>query len=77
MMQTFEAQVVDDTHLKLLQPIQLPRRTRVVIAVMQPDDDERETWLQASLGQLSRAYGEQEPEYSRELVKRPNPEFAA
>jgi hypothetical protein len=77
MMQTFEAQVVDDTHLKLLQPIQLPRRTRVVIAVMQSDDDERETWLQASLGQLSRAYGEQEPEYSRELVKRPNPEFAA
>ena len=77
MMQTFEAQVVDDTHLKLLQPIQLPKRTRVVIAVMQSDDDERETWLQASLGQLSRAYGEQEPEYSRELVKRPNPEFAA
>jgi hypothetical protein len=49
----------------------------VVIAVMQPDDDERETWLQASLGQLGRAYGEQEPEYSRELVTQPNPEFAA
>jgi hypothetical protein len=76
MMQTLEAQVVDGTHLRLLQPIQLPRQTRVVIAVMQPDDDERETWLQASLGQLGRAYGEQEPEYSRELVTQPNPEFA-
>ena len=75
-MQTLEAQVVDDTHLRLLQPIQLPRRSRVVIAVMQPDDDERETWLQVSRGQLARAYGEQEPEYSRELVKWPNPEFA-
>jgi len=77
MMQTLLAQVVDDTHLKLLQPIQLPRQTRVVIAVIESDDGERETWLQASLGQLSRAYGEQEPEYSLELVKQPNPEFAA
>jgi hypothetical protein len=77
MMQTLEAQVVDDTHLRLLQPIQLPSETRVIITVMRPDDDERETWLQASLSQLSRAYGDDEPEYSLELVKQPNPEFAA
>ena len=76
-MQTLEAQVVDNTHLKLLQPIQLPRRTRIVIAVMQPNDDEHEVWLQTSAGQLSRAYGDEEPEYSLELVKRSNPEFAA
>ena len=68
-MQTLEAQVVDNTHLKLLQPIQLPKRTRVIITVMQPGDDERESWLQASAGQLSRAYGDDEPEYSLELVK--------
>ena len=77
MMQTLEAQVVDNTHLKLLQPIQLPKRTRVIITVMQPGDDEREAWLQASVGQLSRAYGDDEPEYSLELVKQPNSEFAA
>jgi len=77
MMQTFEAQVVDDTHLKLLQPIQLPKRTRVIITVMQLGDDERDARLQATAGQLSRAYGEDEPEYSLELVKQPNSEFAA
>jgi len=77
MMQTLEAQVVDNTHLKLLQPIQLPKRTRVIITVMQPGDDEREAWLQASAGQLNRAYGDDEPEYSLELVKQPNSEFAA
>jgi hypothetical protein len=77
MMQTLEAQVVDNTHLKLLQPIQLPKRTRVIITVMQPGDDEREAWLQVSAGQLSRAYGDDEPEYSLELVKQPNSEFAA
>ena len=76
-MQTLEAQVVDNTHLKLLQPIQLPKRTRVIITVMQPGDDEREAWLQASADQLSRAYGDDEPEYSLELVKQPNSEFAA
>ncbi len=40
-MQTIEAQVIDKTHLRLLQPIQLPRQSRVIIAVMQPDDNER------------------------------------
>jgi len=74
-MQKIEAQVIDNTHLRLLQPIQLPRLTRVIIAVMQPDGDEREAWLQASASQLSRAYGDDEPEYSPELIKQPNPEF--
>ena len=48
-----------------------------MITVMQSDDDEREAWLQASAGQLGRAYGDDEPEYSLELVKQPNSEFAA
>ncbi len=74
-MQTIEAQVIDDTHLRLLQPIQLPRHTRVIVAVVQPDD-EREAWLRASADWLSQAYGDDEPEYPLELVKQPNPEFA-
>jgi len=76
-MRTLLAQVVDDTHLRLLQPIQLPKQTRVVIAVIESDDDEREGWLQASLVQLSRAYGDKEPEYERELIKQPNLEYVA
>ena len=49
-MQTLEAQVLDDTHLRLFPPVQLPKRNRVVIAMMQPDDDERGD-LAASLAQ--------------------------
>ena len=71
-MQMIEAQVMDDTHLRLLRPVQLPRLTRVIIAVIQPDGDEREAWLQASVGQLNRAYGDDEPEYSAERIKQPN-----
>ena len=74
-MQMIEAQVMDDTHLRLLQPVQLPRLARVIIAVIQPGSDEREAWLQASAGQLNRAYGDDEPEYPAEQVKQPNPEF--
>ncbi len=77
MMQTLEAQVVDDTHLKLLHPLQLPKQTRVIIALLQPVDDERAAWLQTSASQLSRAYGEDEPDYPAELVKEPNPEYIA
>jgi len=40
-------------------------------------EEHREAWLQASAGQLNRAYGDDEPEYSLELVKQPNSEFAA
>jgi hypothetical protein len=47
-MQTVEAQVIDPTLLRLLQPIQLPKLTRVVIAVLPSESDERAAWLQAS-----------------------------
>ncbi len=74
-MQTVEAQVIDPTLLRLLQPIQLPKLTRVVIAVLPSESDERAAWLQASADWLSQAYGDDEPEYTPELVKKPNPEF--
>jgi len=74
-MQTVEAQVIDPTLLRLLQPIQLPKLTRVVIAVLPSEGDERAAWLQASADWLSQAYGDDEPEYAPELVKKPNPEF--
>ena len=74
-MQTIEAQVIDHTLLRLLQPIQLPRLTRVMIVVLSSESDERAAWLQASAGWLNHAYGDDEPEYSPELIKKPNPEF--
>jgi hypothetical protein len=75
MMKTIEAQVIDDTHLRLLQPIQLPKLTRVRIVVSSAEDDERTAWLRASADGLSRAYGDDEPEYPAGLIKEPNPDF--
>ncbi len=36
---------------------------------------EREDWRQLALHSLERAYGDDEPEYSSELIKDPNPEY--
>ena len=75
-MKTIDAQVIDSTHLRLLQPIQLPKRTRVTIVVAPLESGEREAWLQASASGLNLAYGDGEPEYPTELIKELNPEFA-
>lgn len=36
---------------------------------------DREDWLRLSALGLERAYGEDEPEYSLDLIKKPNPEY--
>ena len=63
MIKTIEAQVIDDTHLRLLQPILLPKLTRIRIVVSPSEDDEHAVWLHASADGLKRAYGNDEPEY--------------
>ncbi len=74
-MQTIEAQVIDSTLLRLLQPIQLPRLSRVTIAVVPSEGNEQAAWLHASTDWLSQAYGNDEPDYSLDLIQKPNPEF--
>jgi hypothetical protein len=74
-MKTIEAQVIDHTHLRLLQPIQMPKHARVMVTVLPLEGDERATWLQASADYLNSAYGEDEPEYSLAMIKENNPEY--
>ena len=74
---TIEAQVIDDTHLRLLQPIRLPRNSRIRIVVSPLGDDERAAWLRASAQGLNRAYADDEPEYPANLIREPNPDYVA
>lgn len=37
--------------------------------------DERDDWVRLSLQCLARAYGDDEPEYSRDQIKEANPEY--
>lgn len=40
-----------------------------------PPDSEREDWLLLAQQSLERAYGDDEPEYSPNLIREPNPEY--
>jgi len=72
-----EARVMDPTHLELTQPIDMPPGGKVVVSVLDlaQGDREREEWLAFSLGTITSAYGDSEPEYTVGMIKEPNPEY--
>ena len=76
-MQMIESQVIDATHLELFQPIQIPPLSRIVVAVMASEDllDEREAWFRFAAEHFQMAYGEDEPEYTLDMIREPNPEY--
>ena len=53
----------DGERVQLDEPFQLDPNARLLVVVL-PPDDERETWSRLSASQLSRAYGNDEPEYT-------------
>ncbi len=75
-MRIIEAQVLDATHLELTRPIQVPRGSKILISITAPESDkEHKEWVEMSLQYLQSAYGPDEPDYSLERIKIPNPEF--
>lgn len=76
-MEFVEAKVIDGSHLKLLQRINVPAGSRVMVSVAPIDDaaDENEGWPRIAVEGLAAAYGEAEPEYSVQLIRQHNPEL--
>jgi hypothetical protein len=61
-----EAEIKDATHLELRQPLTLPPGRRVFVEIVEDDlDTERTEFLAASAALLERAYGSDEPDYSK------------
>ena len=71
-----EAQVIDSRHLKLKRPIKIAPGSTVIITIEAAEGvaEEQEWYLVSSQG-LAEAYDENEPDYSLEMVKIPNPEY--
>lgn len=71
------ARVGDATHLELAEPIATHQREQVLVSVAELGDEdmERAAWLSLFSGSLGAAYGEAEPNYARNLVREPNPEY--
>jgi hypothetical protein len=53
----------DGEKVQFDEPCQLAPNARLVVVVL-PPDDERQAWSRFSAGQLAKAYGDNEPEYS-------------
>lgn len=71
-----EAQVIDSRHIKLKKPINIAPGSTVIIAIEPARSvaEEQEWYLLSSQG-LAEAYGPDEPEYSLENIKDPNPDY--
>ncbi len=66
----------DGNQILLDEPFELEPNVELIITVLpKPSDEEREDWAQLSLESLARAYGDDEPEYSLDLIKEANPEY--
>ena len=78
MQHSVEAQVIDSRHLKLKKPIKIAPGSTVLITI-EPDEGvtEEQEWYLLSSQSLEEAYGEDEPDYSLDRIKVPNPEFQA
>jgi len=71
-----EAQAIDSRHLKLKKPIKIAPGSTVMITIEPAEGvaEEQEWYLLSSQG-LEEAYSENEPDYSLERIKIPNPKY--
>ena len=65
----------DGKQILLDEPYELQPNTKLIVSVVQPPDEEHQNWTRFALANLERAYGEDEPEYSLDLIKEANPKY--
>jgi hypothetical protein len=67
----------DGERIRLEDDYPLPKDARLLVTLVEPvpDNDEefRRDWYQLAAHSLSRAYGENEPEYTLDMIKELNP----
>ena len=67
----------DGIHILLDEPIELKPNAKLVVTILSEQDEERESWQALANQGLASAYGQDEPEYSLDLIKEPNPNYEA
>ena len=66
----------DGNQILLDEPFELEPNVELIITVLpKSSDEERADWTRLSLESLARAYGDDEPEYSLDLIKEANPAY--
>ena len=68
----------DGEQIRLDEPYDLPPDALLLVMVMPPEADdanEREEWWLLARQGLAAAYGDDEPEYTLDMIKEPNPDY--
>ncbi len=67
----------DGKQILLDEPYELKRDDKLLVTVLSGDDDatERDDWVAIAKLGLSRAYSDDEPEYTSSMIKEPNPKY--
>ena len=65
----------DGQHIQLDRPVALKANAKLLVVVLPESDEERDDWAKVSAAGLSHAYGDNEPEYTLDMIKEPNPDF--
>jgi len=67
----------DGERICLDEPYDLEPNAELIVTILPEESyhDEHESWLRLSLQGLEEAYGENELEYSRDLIKNINPDY--
>lgn len=67
----------DGERICLDEPFDLLPNAKLIVTILpgQESDNEHEAWLHLSGQRLEDAYGENEPEYSKDLLKEVNPDY--
>ena len=68
----------DGEHIRLDEPCLLEPDTPLLVIILpqQHEESEQADWCRLSQQTLANAYGTEEPEYSLDAIKEPNPEYA-
>jgi hypothetical protein len=69
----------DGERICLDEPYKLEPNTKLIVTILtnQESISEHKNWLILSRQRLEKAYGENEPEYSADLLKEVNPDYEA
>lgn len=66
----------DGEQILLDKPFEMEPNTRLIVTILPKQETEHESWLGLSSKRLEDAYGEDEEDYSLDLIKEANPEYA-
>jgi hypothetical protein len=65
----------DGEKILLVEPYPLEIGAELLVTVPETEDEERQLWTQASHHFLAKAFSDNEPEYTSDMIKEHNPDY--